>query len=547
MKILILCIIYYLVPNVLNECILEIPANKEIAPVWKKKIGSRWFKIPHITNRLKLQDGEIIHGYCATKFKNIRYNIQHEINFDCDDYDYGCKANQMYIETRDEEISGKNVTIKCSNDSLTFESRLLEYVSAIECNDVKWIVNVKSVQNSETETSWCKENHQILELSVTNTDQHHTLAHICYDLEDFSLQSLKYKTIKRTTEPWNPNKFLPVVLDDLPEASTLSSEVKFPYETVLHTENDVLQHYLERLGEKNPWLKLAHFEYANIIQSSPFIKQFNQYYQLLDILWWRNLRVTNWQRFLNALEEHITVYSYTIYMGVAGTVQIPLWSNPDEFQYLQVQNGYVNTTVPQYIWMYLESSDDKNPDVYVFGYNSPYAEFFHSKEVQFCSDTCSDFDWLKNVRSSFHYDNFGIVFCCSPESVKMSAHGGKLPYKLSSPALDEAANISRQEEKVIKLEEREETVESTEKAEVVEKSVKLEEPTTPHKLSTSVLDIPENYVTASMEEEIIKRVKELEEITAMSSELEERQAFENFVYARRVSAADWSAESLGYH
>lgn len=101
--------------------------------------------------------------------------------------------------------------------------------------------------------------------------------------------------------------------------------------------NDVLQRYLERLGEKNPWLKLAHYEYANIVQSSPFIKQFNQYHQLLDILWWRNLRIANWQRFLNALEQHTAIYSYTIYMGTVGEVQTPLWSNPGEFQYLQIQ------------------------------------------------------------------------------------------------------------------------------------------------------------------------------------------------------------------
>lgn len=541
MKILILCIICHLVPNALSECILEIPENKEIAPVWKKKIGNRWFKIPHITNRFKLQHGEIVHGYCATKFKNIRYsyNIQHEIDLDCEDYDYGCKADQVYTEVRDEELSGRNVTIECSVESLTHESHELKNPSAIECNDVKWTVNVKPVQNSETETSWCKEDHQIFELSVTDTDQTRILAHICYNLEEFSLQTLKYKTIKRTTEAWNPSKFLPVILDDLPEASTLSSEDKFLYETVLHTENDVLQRYLERLGEKNPWLKFAHYEYANIVQSSPFIKQFNQYHQLLDILWWRNLRLTNWQRFLNALEQHTAIYSYTIYMGTVGEVQTPLWSNPGEFQYLQIQNGYVNNTVPEYIWMYLESSDGKNPDVYVFGYNSPYAEFFHSNEMKFCSDTCGDFDWLKNVWSSFHYNNFGIVFCCSPESVKMSAHGAKLPYKLSPPVLDQTVNISGQEKKVTKLEEPEETAESREKQrkKAVEKSEKREESGTrlPYKLPTSVSDIPENDLTASTEEEIVKGIKELEEITGRADKLEEPQIFENFVYGRRGS------------
>lgn len=69
MRIVILCIISYLVPNAWGECILKIPDNKENAPSWEKKIGDDWFKIPYITNRIKMQDGETINGYCATGFE----------------------------------------------------------------------------------------------------------------------------------------------------------------------------------------------------------------------------------------------------------------------------------------------------------------------------------------------------------------------------------------------------------------------------------------------------------------------------------------------
>lgn len=88
---------------------------------------------------------------------------------------------------------------------------------------------------------------------------------------------------------------------------------------------------------RNPWLNLAHYEYGNIIQDDPFINSFNQYNQLLDILWWKNLRLTNWQRFLNALQQHTINNSYDIYMGTLNVAQVPLWSNALEFEYMEIK------------------------------------------------------------------------------------------------------------------------------------------------------------------------------------------------------------------
>ncbi|KAL9930509.1 uncharacterized protein ACN427_014945 [Glossina fuscipes fuscipes] len=475
--IVILCIISYLVPNAWSECILEIPGNKEYAPSWEKKIGDEWFKIPFITNRLKVQDGETINGYCASGFADIEFSV--EVERDCGYYDHECKRNPMQTEWKQIEVADRNIAIECSGDSLKCGSSVLTDVSTIECNKVTWAV--KSAQSNETKTSWCKNELHTFKLSTNNLHRDRILAHICYDLREFSLQAVKYNTTKRNAKAWSANEMLPVALNDLPEATILSSEVKFLNTTVLHIENDVLQRHLETLSKRNPWLKLTRYEYANIIQSGPFLNYFNQYHQLLDILWWNNLRVANWRHFMNALEQHTTIYSYIIYTGTLDVVQIPVWSNPSEFEYLEVQNGYVNSTMPQYIWMYLESSDGKNPDLYVFGYNSPYAEFFPINKVKFCTDICGDFDWLKNARFSFHYNNFGIVFCCSPESVKISAYGTILPHKLSTPPLEIAHipdNISPEEEQEEELSKLEEIEGSTENPEVAENSEKQKKPYT---------------------------------------------------------------------
>lgn len=68
-KFLILSIICYFVPKVWGDCVLRIPEKKENAPLWEKKIGDNWFKIPYVSDRLQLQKDEVVNGYCATKFR----------------------------------------------------------------------------------------------------------------------------------------------------------------------------------------------------------------------------------------------------------------------------------------------------------------------------------------------------------------------------------------------------------------------------------------------------------------------------------------------
>uniref|UniRef100_A0A1A9WKG6 Uncharacterized protein n=1 Tax=Glossina brevipalpis TaxID=37001 RepID=A0A1A9WKG6_9MUSC len=441
MKFTILWIIFYLVRYICCDCFLQIPENKENVPLWKKKIGDDWLNIPYISHRLKLQNGEIINGYCATKFREIGYNVK--IAVYCKHYDHDCQRNRMHTQIKYMAIDERNITLTCDGSSLKYKSDFLGE-DTMSCKDVKWSINMKLNQVNDRQTSWCNGDYQIFDLTTNNLDKNRVLAKICFH---FSLRSVKYKTIKRKTETWNEKKysfreeilktladiFLPVAINDLPEATTLSSEVKFLNTTILHIGNEGLQRYLKVLQEKNRWLSLANYEYGSIIQNNPFLNYFHQYNQLLDILWWQNLRLTNWRRFLDALDHHTTNNSYEVCMGTLNVVQVPLWSNSNEFEYLEVQNGFVNNTVPQYIWIYLESNDAKNPDLYIFAYNSPYASFFESNQVKFCLDICSEIDWLKSVHSSFGYVNCGIIFCCTPDTVKTSAYAVNLPEKLITP------------------------------------------------------------------------------------------------------------------
>ncbi|KAI9586420.1 hypothetical protein GQX74_002267 [Glossina fuscipes] len=447
LKLLILWFISCFVARVWSECILHIPDNKENAPSLEKRIGDRWFKIPHISNRLKLQEGEIIYGYCAAKFKNIGVKVK----INCESWDYECQISPLITQIK--YVDSRNLTILCVNDLLEYlhEGSALTLLTegAVECNNIEWTIKVESVQTSEGKTSWCREEHQIFELSTNNLNINRTLAHVCYDLKKFSLQSIKYQTIKRKPDEWKVNRFLPLLINDLPEPKTLSSEVKILNTVPLHIGNEALLLHLNAIRRSNPWLRLVHYEYSNIISSGPFMRYFNQYHELLDILWWKNLRIINWQRFLNALEQHTTNNSYEMYMGTLDEVQVPLWANPQKFEYLEVQNGFVNGTAPRYVWIYLESIVDDNSDLYVFGYNSPYAEFFELSDVKFCPDICDQFYWLENVRSTFGYANFGIIFCCSPSSFIKFAYAQKLPHITTTEMPDETEEESNYSEEIV--------------------------------------------------------------------------------------------------
>uniref|UniRef100_A0A1A9WV74 Uncharacterized protein n=1 Tax=Glossina brevipalpis TaxID=37001 RepID=A0A1A9WV74_9MUSC len=225
-KFAILWIICYFISNVWSDCILKIPKNKENAPLWQKKIGENWFKIPYISDRLQLQDGEIVNGYCATKFRNIAYDVTVAIH--CKSYDRDCSRSPR-----------RRNSLKHRTDFLGEHPMV--------CDDIEWTINVETNQNNDSQTSWCKPaDHQIFDLRTNNLDQN-------------------------------------LVLNDLPEATTLSNAVKFLNTTILHI------------------------------------------------------------------------------------------------------------------------GDGKNPDLYIFAYNSPYAMFFNSSQVKFCSNICNEINWLNYVRSTFDY------------------------------------------------------------------------------------------------------------------------------------------------
>uniref|UniRef100_A0A1A9WKG8 Uncharacterized protein n=1 Tax=Glossina brevipalpis TaxID=37001 RepID=A0A1A9WKG8_9MUSC len=86
-KLVILIIIYcYFVVSIWSDCYFRFPEYEAIAPSWKKKIADDWFEIPYINMNVKLQNGEVIKGYCPTNFREISYTMEDGIK--CGWYDF---------------------------------------------------------------------------------------------------------------------------------------------------------------------------------------------------------------------------------------------------------------------------------------------------------------------------------------------------------------------------------------------------------------------------------------------------------------------------
>lgn len=83
---------------------------------------------------------------------------------------------------------------------------------------------------------------------------------------------------------------------------------------------------------------MANYEYGSLVQSSPYLTYFQHYGQLIDVIWWHNLRAFNWRRFLNALEMHFEeLNNYRIYLGTLGVVQVPTWTPHSKITWMEIQ------------------------------------------------------------------------------------------------------------------------------------------------------------------------------------------------------------------
>ncbi|KAI8124772.1 hypothetical protein CVS40_4689 [Lucilia cuprina] len=190
--------------------------------------------------------------------------------------------------------------------------------------------------------------------------------------------------------------------------------------TLSDLNETLLREKLTDLAKTDRWLSLANYEVSSIVQDEILKKYFKEYDNLLQIIWWRNLRLGNWQSFINTLRNYANTNSFEIYTGTSGVAEYPFDDKCHKEKRLEIKFGFKNETIPAYIWTYLKSYDNLHRDFIIVGYNSPYAEYFTTENVIFCPDICAEIPWLNTIYASFRYAYAGIMFCCSTDFIRQT-------------------------------------------------------------------------------------------------------------------------------
>lgn len=191
------------------------------------------------------------------------------------------------------------------------------------------------------------------------------------------------------------------------------------------------------------WVKDI-YKSGSIIQNSLLVNEFrDELGSLLDLAWWPNLRLGNWERYETALATRVKHQhqSYDILAGVSGTAAVPLFEGCQNNSTLKRIVDKRNSRVPLFVWNYLHSTTNSTEKIVVIGVNSPFLEvcddfnpfsfhllliesisfqFYKKKDVVFCRDKCREVPWLKGISSSFRYSALGLIFCCTSEDVRKS-------------------------------------------------------------------------------------------------------------------------------
>ncbi|KAM7352466.1 uncharacterized protein ACRADG_004969 isoform 2-T2 [Cochliomyia hominivorax] len=349
-------------------------------------------------------------------FVVIDFGTKMDINYQIKEttYDrYGRYINNLVKKVLSNVTS---ITIKCQDNELyinDIETIITE--TQFSCLPEKW-----TIFSTKRPYKWCKnnQNSETLLLTSSSTGYNYVVAAVCYNMEQISLQTVVYNTsvVQRNLDsPLDIRKENTISNEDLDE-----NLWNLKTTTLSDLSENLLQTTLRDFPSSDVWLNLANFEVSLIIQDGVLETYLNDFKSIFNIIWWRNLRLGNWKRFLNTLSMYAINSSYELYTGTSGVAQYPTNDKCIKEKFLEMKIGFKNETIPAYIWTYLKSNDNLNKDFIIVGYNSPYAEYFGVDKIKFCPDICSEIPWLHNISSTFNYTYAGIMFCCSTDFIRQT-------------------------------------------------------------------------------------------------------------------------------
>ncbi|KAL9899853.1 uncharacterized protein ACN427_007355 [Glossina fuscipes fuscipes] len=157
------------------------------------------------------------------------------------------------------------------------------------------------------------------------------------------------------------------------------------------------------------WWTFRHMEHNPIIQNEWPDHLKNQLKSALEICWWAGLRLGNWHKYQKALQSYIASGT-NAHILLGGTLGERV---PEELADISIES-----VCHLYIYEYVEPLNTHDQPIFVFGYNSPFADFYNRSEIVFCPDICSEIPWLSSTWQTFNYSTMGIMFCCTVDEVK---------------------------------------------------------------------------------------------------------------------------------
>ncbi|XP_037818942.1 uncharacterized protein LOC119608552 [Lucilia sericata] len=396
-------------PSIQSDCVIQYPTDEDTLPKYEKVIGKFKIRVPYNGNPIKLYDGETIHVHCDTFLNSINYQTKERSST----YDYHYGYREVVV---DKSILNKNsITLKCRNNKLVYDNIELSQ-NKFSCMHRNW-----TIYSTKQPYTWCQnnQNSSTFLLATKPSTDNFVLAAICYNMEQIALQTVVYNVSNLRRNYLNQP--MDVRTTNMIPSEYLDENLwNLKFTTLSDLSGTLLKEKLTNLAKTDRWLSLANYEVSSIVQDEMLKKYFKEYDNLLNIIWWRNLRLGNWQRFLNTLKNYAYSNSFEIYTGTSGVAEYPADDKCHKERRLEMKFGFKNETIPAYIWTYLKSYDNLNQEFIIVGYNSPYAEYFTTENVIFCPDICAEIPWLNEIYTSFRYAYAGIMFCCSTDFIRQT-------------------------------------------------------------------------------------------------------------------------------
>ncbi|KAL9930515.1 uncharacterized protein ACN427_014949 [Glossina fuscipes fuscipes] len=363
-----------------EKCLLRLPSDPALRPIFERTFGSR----------------TILKSYHSLKDSYYIYAEEAEtITLHCLSGFFSPQQLSAHV----------NVKLRC-NDGHWRSDNYYNHGHGVEfeCKKVAW-----NLYESVEAFRWCPEftaSYIIGKKNVNKSPTH--IAGLCYDTERFLLSSIAYNT-----QPDDFN-FIKIKFDI--RNYSFGKEVK----NFRSIQEEGLTPLLFEDKQFQDWFTFGNFHYAPLVENIKLKDITQKFSSLVNVTWWSNLRLGNWKKYRNAFEKHTIKAAYNVISGIGGKLEVPDSSSCDNTTEMKVLVDKYDRHIPAYIWNYLEPIENTSKEFAIIAFNSPFYEFYKKDDIVFCEDICHEIDWLANARSTFHYVNMGVMFCCRIDEAQKS-------------------------------------------------------------------------------------------------------------------------------